>query len=91
MRFRDIRMMPVSVIRRNSAGMVNTTRKGAAMNLTAHTVLLAAALTLPACTPDKTPKIAESQRAALDQAKALEGALNQQAVQQQQQIDEASK
>lgn len=61
------------------------------MNLTAHTLLLAAALALSACTPDKTPKIAESQRAALDKAKALEATLNQQAVQQQQQIDEASK
>jgi len=44
-----------------------------------------------ACSPpDKTPKIAESQREALDKAKAVEATINQQAETQRQQMEQQS-
>jgi hypothetical protein len=56
--------------------------------------ILLGVIALSACTPDgspdKTPKIAGSQRAALDKAKALEATMNEQALKQQQQIDQAT-
>jgi|GEM_PF-3010177 len=56
--------------------------------------ILLAVSALSACTPDgspdKTPKIAGSQRAALDKAKAMEATVNEQAIKQQQQIDQAT-
>jgi len=56
--------------------------------------ILLAVSALSACTPDgspdKTPKIAGSQRAALDKAKAVEATMNEQAIKQQQQIDQAT-
>lgn len=47
---------------------------------------------LSACSPDshEAPKIAESQRAALDKAKALEATLNQQAEEQKKKIEQQS-
>lgn len=47
--------------------------------------------TLCACSPpEQTPKIAESQRGALDKAKAVSDAVNQQNLEQSKQIDQQS-
>ncbi|MGZ8251444.1 MAG: hypothetical protein ACXW1P_03680 [Methylophilaceae bacterium] len=47
--------------------------------------------TLCACSPpEQTPKIAESQREALDKAKAVSEAVNQQNLEQSKQIDQQS-
>jgi len=47
---------------------------------------------LTACSPGEheAPKIAESQRAALDKAKALESTLNQEAAEQKKKIEQQS-
>lgn len=54
--------------------------------------LLCAAMVLVACTPDsgQTPKIAEEQREALDQAQAVESQMQQAAEAARRNIDEQS-
>ena len=55
------------------------------------TICLFAAIALTACSPpDKTPKIAESQREALDKAKAVEATVNQQTDEQKKQLEQQS-
>ncbi|HSH71729.1 MAG TPA: hypothetical protein VK974_01610 [Methylophilaceae bacterium] len=55
------------------------------------TICLFTAITLTACSPpDKTPKIAESQREALDKAKAVEATVNQQTDEQKKQLEQQS-
>lgn len=72
--------MPVSAACRN-------TNKETNMKSTAF--LLSLSLLLPACSPgDPDPKIAESQREVMDEAKQVEDVLQQSADQTRQQVDE---
>ncbi len=54
--------------------------------------ILSSLLMLASCSPDpdKTPKIAESQRQALEKAKGVDATVNQQAEEQRKQVDEQS-
>jgi len=78
-------MMPVSVASRNSCLAQEEFMKAVfAINL----LVIA---TLCACSPpDQPPKIAESQREALDKAKAVSDAVNQQMLERNKQIDQQS-
>jgi len=65
-------------------------RKHSLFVITLFTIVLALAGISACSPPDKTPKIAESQRQALDKAKTVEATINQQAEAQKKQLEQQS-